>query len=96
LRELVTVQVRESYAKELKGKTLTLNSKIPRIAKRMEAGLKDLGIEFFKTRPTRLLLKKMAVDPGSIVTKDCANRFESLFTAINSRLDKHLTNRKAT
>lgn len=88
--------VRESYAKELKGKTLTLNSKIPRIAKRMEAGLKDLGIEFFKTRPTRLLLKKMAVDPGSIVTKDCANRFESLFTAINSRLDKHLTNRKAT
>ena len=43
--------VRESYAKELSGMTLTLNSHIPRIAKRVESGLADLGIDFHKTRP---------------------------------------------
>ncbi|HSB97031.1 MAG TPA: AAA family ATPase, partial [Spongiibacteraceae bacterium] len=49
--------VRESYSKELKGKTLKLNANIPRIAKRIEAALADLGIPFHKTRPTRLFLK---------------------------------------
>jgi len=82
--------VRESYTKELKGKQLSLNPKIPRIAKRIETGLTNLGIEFHKTRPTRLLLQKMASDPASILTEDCALRFEILFKTINARLQKHI------
>lgn len=82
--------VRESYAKELKGKTLTLNARIPRIAKRVEAAFRDLGIEFHKTRPTRLLLKKIASDPKTILTDDSAKRFETLFAVINERLEKHV------
>ena len=82
--------VRESYAAELSGKTLTLNTNIPRIAKRYEAGLKALGIEFHKTRPTRLLLKKMSTDPGSVLTTDSTKRFEKLFNSVNVRLQKHI------
>ena len=51
--------VRESYSKELAGKTLSLNPAIPRIAKRFEAAFRDLGIQFYKTRPARLLPTKM-------------------------------------
>lgn len=82
--------VKEGYAKELKGKTLTLNANIPRIAKRVEAAFRDLGIEFHKTRPTRLLLKKMASDPQTILTEDSAKRFETIFGVINERLEKHI------
>lgn len=82
--------VKESYAKELKGKTFTLNANIPRIAKRVEAAFKDLGLEFHKTRPTRLLLKKMMSDPETILTEDSAKRFETIFAVINGRLEKHI------
>ncbi|WP_186151997.1 AAA family ATPase [Burkholderia gladioli] len=82
--------VRESYAAELKGKTLTLNAKIPRIAKRIEAGLSDLGIPFHKTRPTRLFLKKMATEPEKVVPDQSLERFAALFTLINGRLDKQI------
>ena len=77
--------VRESYAKELKGKKLALNDNIPRIAKRVEFALSDLGIEFHKTRPTRLLLTKMSTDAKAIVTEETGNRFERLFEGINAR-----------
>lgn len=80
--------VRESYAKELKGKALNLNTKIPRIAKRYAKAFEDLGIEFFKTRPARLLLKKMASKPEEIVTPDSADRFAALFKVISDRRDK--------
>lgn len=86
--------VRESYASELKGKSLTLNANIPRVAKRIEAGLADLGIPFHKTRPTRLFLKKMALEPAKVMTDDSLARFEALFTLINGRLDRHVA-RKA-
>lgn len=78
--------VRESYAKELDGVTLSVNGKIPRIAKRFEDAFKKAGIPFHKTRPMRLLLSKMATEPASIVTTDVAERFRSLYGAINSRL----------
>ena len=81
--------VRESYSTELKGKKLNLNTSIPRIAKRIELALSDLGIPFHKTRPTRLLLKKMATEPEKVLTTDSAERFESLFALINARLQKH-------
>lgn len=82
--------VRESYAAELKDKTLTLNAKIPRVAKRIEAGLTDIGISFHKTRPTRLFLKKMASEPEKLVPDQSLERFEALFSLINGRLDKQL------
>lgn len=51
--------VSECYSKELTGKTLTLNPQIPRIVKRYEQAFQSIGIEFHKTRPSRLLLNKM-------------------------------------
>ncbi|HET6321675.1 MAG TPA: AAA family ATPase [Hyphomicrobium sp.] len=81
--------VRESYTQELKGKKLSLNSNIPRIAKRFEAAFEAVGLQFHKTRPARLLLSKIASDPASIVTADVAARFETLFGVVNDRLKKH-------
>ena len=82
---------RESYAAELKGKTLTLNAKIPRIAKRVAAGLEGLGIPFHKTRPTRLFLKKMASEPEKMVPDQSLDQFDALFALINGRLDKQVS-----
>ncbi|WP_395448895.1 AAA family ATPase [Aminobacter sp. UC22_36] len=82
--------VREAYAKELKGKKLTINTSIPRMAKRLEAALADVGIEFHKTRPMRLLLTKMASEPEKIVTAAVAKRFETLFKLVGERLEKHV------
>lgn len=82
--------VSESYAKELKNKKLTLNAHLPRIARRAEAALADIGIEFHKTRPTRLFLSKMASDPTTVLSSDCIDRFESLCVAINAAFEKHV------
>lgn len=82
--------VRESYASELKGKALKLNMNIPRVAKRIEAGLAELSIPFHKTRPTRLLLKKMASEPEKMLPGESLERFEALFALINGRLDKQV------
>lgn len=82
--------VRESYASELQGMTLTLNGKIPRVAKRVEAAMTELGIKFNKTRPARLLLKKMAESPMAVMPEASAQRFEVLFKTINERLAKHI------
>lgn len=80
--------VRESYSAELKGKSLKLNANIPRVAKRIEAGLADLGIPFHKTRPTRLFLKKMAQEPENMLPVQFLEKFEVLFALINERLEK--------
>jgi hypothetical protein len=82
--------VRECYAKELRGKKLVLNANIPRVAKRVELALADIGIAFHKTRPTRLLLTKMANEPGSVLSADSIDRFDRLFGAVNSAFDKHV------
>ena len=82
--------VRESYVAELTGKTLTLNAKIPRVAKRIEAGLADLGLPFHKTRPTRLFLKKMASEPEKMLSDQSLDRFEALFALVNGRLNKQV------
>ena len=82
--------VRESYASELEGKVLALNANIPRIAKRIEVAFRECGLEFHKTRPTRLLLKKMAADPSAILPESSARRFETLFQTVNDRLQKHM------
>ena len=82
--------VRESYTRELKGKTLKLNSKIPRIVKRFEAAFEELGMAFHKTRPAGLFFRKMATDPASVTTPDSVKRFEALFAIINERLQKYI------
>ncbi|HHG4318924.1 ATP-dependent nuclease [Pseudomonas aeruginosa] len=82
--------VRESYSKELNGKELKLNANIPRIAKRIEAGLADLEIPFHKTRPTRLFLKKMTTEPENVLPEQSLEQFEALFALINGRLEKHV------
>lgn len=76
--------VSESYRKELTGKTLTLNPQIPRIAKRYEQAFQDIGIEFHKTRPSRLLLNKMATDAANIIPQGTVERFERLFARISN------------
>ena len=80
--------VRESYAKELRGKTLNLNPQIPRIVKRFEAGFKELGLTFHKTRAAGLFFRKMATEPASMMTSEALKRFESLFAIINERLQR--------
>lgn len=82
--------VRESYAKELKGKKLELNTNIPRIARRVEIAFTELGIEFHKTRPTRLFLKKMAEEPDTVLSAGTVERFKRLFIATNEAFAKHL------
>lgn len=78
--------VHESYAEELKGVSLKVNDKIPRIAKRFEDAFKTAGLEFHKTRPMRLLLAKMGTDPKQIVTRDVADRFRTLCEIANKRI----------
>jgi predicted ATPase len=74
--------VAESYSKELKGKKLKLNGQIPRIVKRYEQAFQDLGMEFHKTRPSRLLLNKMATDAATIIPATTVTRFERLFVRL--------------
>ena len=74
--------VAESYKRELKGKKLELNAQIPRIVKRYEKAFQDLGMEFHKTRPARLLLNKMATDADSMIPASTTERFERLFEKI--------------
>lgn len=81
---------RESYSVELKGKSLKLNDKVPRVAKRFERGLEELGIAFHKTKPARLLLQKMATDPTKVLSSEACARFEALFALINQRLKAHV------
>lgn len=80
--------VQESYKAELVGKTLPLNGNIPRIAKRMESAFKAIGLSFQKSRPSRLFLQKMASKPESCLSTEAMARFETLFQAINGRLDR--------
>lgn len=81
---------RTSYAKELSGKTLKLNTKIPRIVKRLEAGFEEIGIAFHKTRVAGLFFRTMAADPSSVMTPESLARFEALFLLLDQRLQKSL------
>lgn len=81
--------VLETYSDELKGKTLNLNAKVPRIANRYEEAFAALGVEFHKTRPARLLLTRMANDPKSVMTDDTCERFERLYVRVGEALRKH-------
>jgi predicted ATP-dependent endonuclease of OLD family len=75
--------VAESYSKELRGKKLALNAQVPRIVKRYEQAFQDLGMEFHKTRPARLLLNKMGTDAATIISATTVKRFERLFSTLS-------------
>lgn len=82
--------VQESYKDELAGKTLKLNSNIPRLVKRYEEAFSALNLEFHKTRPARLLLRQIATDPAKIVTPTSMERFERLFGTVATQIQKHM------
>jgi hypothetical protein len=81
--------VNKTYAKELKGKTLNLNPKIPRIVKRYEVAFEALGMEFFKTRPAREFMTQMGTDPSKMLSTSSMEQFEKLIQEINSHYEKH-------
>jgi AAA ATPase domain len=80
--------VAESYASELKARTLSLNRHIPRIVKRYEDAFESVGLEFNKTRPARLLIHKMATNPAAIMTPLTQERFTNLFAKISGQLQR--------
>jgi hypothetical protein len=80
--------VMDSYAKELDGKTLTLNNHIPRIAKRYEEAFKSLNLPFHKPRIARLFLQRIAENPASVMTQITKENFEMLFRKISECLEK--------
>jgi len=78
----------ECYKDELAGKSPTLNKNIPRIVKRFEDAFSNIGLEFHKTRPAKLFIQKMAKNPTAVLTTGSQEKFESLFAAIDKRIEK--------
>lgn len=86
---IYTDLVNKAYAKELKGKTLNLNPKIPRIVKRYEEAFEAIGMEFFKTRPAREFMTQMGKDPSKVLSATSIAQFERLIQEINARYQRH-------
>lgn len=80
--------VREAYAKELAGREITPNASVPRIAVRMEMALRQIGVEFHETRVTKLILRKLASEPESVLSTESRARFEKLFKILNDGMDR--------
>lgn len=81
---------RQSYAKELAGKTLNLNSRIPRIVKRFEAAFEASTLVFHKTRVAGLFFRTMATDPTTVMPPESLARFEQLLSLIRKRLERSI------
>ena len=79
--------VQNTYTAELAGRTLTINSHIPRIVKRYEEAFNSLGIDFHKTRPAKLFLRRVAEAPASVLPNPSLERFENLFKLVHQRFD---------
>jgi predicted ATPase len=80
--------VKHTYAKEMEGKRLVINPKIPRIVKRYEAAFAALGLEFHKTRPAREFMARMGTDPPSVLPPESTAKFEAIFRAARGRYEK--------
>jgi hypothetical protein len=80
--------VEESYKRELAGAALSLNENIPRIVRRVEDAFIQLGIEFHKTRPAKLFVRKMAETPSLMLDAATQDRFVRLLTAIEAAVTK--------
>ena len=80
--------VNHTYAKELDGKTLALDTSIPRIVKRYEKAFTALGLEFHKARPAREFMSRMGTDPASVLPPTSADRFAAVFKSMRERYDR--------
>ena len=80
--------VQETYQVELQGKTLSLDTKIPRVVKRFEKAFGDLGLPFHHTRPARRFLDGMASEPENMLPSSSRERFQQLFDAVGTCLTK--------
>lgn len=80
--------VEESYARELAGKTLNVNDRIPRVVKRYEEAFAALGMDFHKTRPAKLFLRKMAASPEEVLTGETEDRFRRLFAVVAEKAER--------
>lgn len=89
--EIYQKLVLDSHAADIGKKKVSVNERIPRLAKRMEKALGDAEVDFSKTRPTRLFLEKMGKSPSEVLTPDAIERFERLFSAINDKLARHIS-----
>lgn len=86
--------VQETYRQDLEGRSLTLNDHIPRIVKRYEAAFRELGLEFHKTRPAKLFLRRIADAPESVMTAASQDRFVQLFSIVSNRLHAQAQQRR--
>jgi energy-coupling factor transporter ATP-binding protein EcfA2 len=77
--------VNDTYRAELAGKTLTLNAKIQRIAKRYEQAFEQVGLQFNKSRPAREFMARMGSAPASVLSAESAARFKAVFKAVRER-----------
>lgn len=78
--------VDKSYAKELKGKKLTLNTNIPRIVKRYEEAFEAVGLEFQKSRPAREFMTLMGSKPIDALPNPQA--FQDVFALIKQKYER--------
>jgi hypothetical protein len=90
LLDHATVQAiaKEVYRRELAGRSLTLNPKLPRIIPRLEQGFKALGIDFQKSRVARRFLDLIATKPAKVLSAEAENRFERLFGLMTTAVGK--------
>jgi hypothetical protein len=77
--------VEETYRKELAGRSLSLNPNIPRIVRRYEEAFNSLGLQFYKTRPAKLFLRRIVDDPTSVMPPASEGRFKTLFEVVIKR-----------
>lgn len=94
IEDMIDLQVyetlaREAFKDELKGKTLSLNPKIPRIVKRFEEAFADIDLEFNKTRVARLFMNRIGAKPDDVLTEESRERFENLFEILSKKLENH-------
>lgn len=75
---------RESYASELAGRALSPRPEIGRVVRRYEQAFSELGIEFNKTRPAKLFLRRIATAPDEVLPAESVERFERLLRRINA------------
>jgi predicted ATP-dependent endonuclease of OLD family len=83
-----TKLVEDTYSKELAGKTLSLNTNIPRIVKRYEDAFAALGMEFHKTRPAREFITRMGSDPAWALPALSAAKFKTLLKSVRQRYER--------
>jgi energy-coupling factor transporter ATP-binding protein EcfA2 len=86
--------VNHTYQKELAGKTLALNTNIPRIVKRYEEAFAAASLEFHKTRPAREFMTRMGDQPASVLPATSAVRFAAVFKAVCDRYNRLKANER--